>query len=318
MLLYTLNGIRINDSWYCKDGDTYHAFFLTYPVDGDPAGMWSSQSCGHMSSKDLKNWEYHGTVLAPDNSIWNDKGIATGSVVKHDGVWYMLYTGIAFMGNGGLAVAKSNDLMTWERVGDGPQIPTCQSYPVEYNGGTARCIPLADPYIYPEAVDGRYYIFVNSHFEGRGENEHGMTGVFTTEDFVTFKPHKVAVLDNCERMETVCVWKHGDKFYMYAGIVQYLFDENGNRTQRNTNHVYTSDNIDGPYVHRAELTFPREDAVDGKRPYIAKVITAPDGKEVMLANVIPQGAVGPYGISYREDGGINLYKLEEYENEDKA
>ena len=33
MLLYTLKGERINDSWYVKDGDTYHTFFLRYPGD---------------------------------------------------------------------------------------------------------------------------------------------------------------------------------------------------------------------------------------------------------------------------------------------
>jgi hypothetical protein len=115
-------------------------------------------------------------------------------------------------------------------------------------------------------------------------------------------------------METVCVWKHGEKFYMYAGLVHHLYDENGKFSQRNTNHIYTADSIDGPYTDRGELIFPKEEAVDGKRPYIAKVLTAPDGREVMVANVIPQGAVGPYGINYREDGGIDLYKLEEYEN----
>ena len=318
MLLYTLDGIRINDSWYCKEGDTYHAFFLEYPMNGDPDGMWTRQTCGHMSSKDLINWEYHGTVLRPEADIWNDKGIATGSVVRHNGRWYMLYTGANEKGKSGLGVALSDDLMNWERVGDLPQIPTVVRYPIDFNGEEAGCLPLADPYIYPEAIDGKYYIFINSHFDGRPENKHGMTAVFTTEDFVTFKPHRIAVLEECGRMETVCVWKHGDKWYMYAGIVHHLYDENGKFRQQNTNHIYTADCIDGPYTERAELIFPKEAAVDNKRPYIAKVITDPKGKEVMLANVIPQGAVGPYGINYREDGGIDLYKLEEYENASKA
>lgn len=306
MLLYTLDGVRLNDSWYAKDGNTYHAFFLEYPANGDPEGMWSRQTVGHMSSEDLLNWEYHGTVLRPEKDIWNDKGIATGSVVKLNGEWYMLYTGNAENGKGGLAVAKSPDLYTWERVGNGPHIPTGVSYPIAYNGETVGCIPLADPYIYPELIDGKFYIFINSHFEGRPENKHGMTAVFTTEDFVTFIPHKVAVLENCERMETVCVWKHGEKFYMYAGLVHHLYDENGKFSQRNTNHIYTADSIDGPYTHRGELVFPKEEAVDGKRPYIAKVLTAPDGREIMTANVIPNGAVGPYAITYRNDGNIEL------------
>lgn len=314
MLLYTLDGIRINDSWYAKDGDTYHAFFLEYPMDGDPEGIWSRQTVGHMTSKDLISWEYHGTVLKAEPGLWNDKGIATGSVVRHNGMWYMLYTGNSECGRGGLGVARSRDLMEWERVGSGPQIKTGVSYPVEYNGGTAGCIPLADPYIYPEPVEGKYYIFINSHLEGRGENKHGMTGVFTTEDFVTFTPHRVAVLEECERMETVAVWKHGEKFYMYAGIVTHILDENGKFIrQQNNNYIYTADSLTGPYVRRAEIKFPYEEAVGGKSPYIVKVLCDPAGREVMLANVIPNGAVGPYGITYRDDGGLELSKLEEYE-----
>lgn len=310
MLLYTLDGIRINDSWYCKDEDTYHAFFLQYPFDGDPAGIWTRQTCGHMSSKDLINWEYHGTVLAPEAGHWNDRGIATGSVVKHNGMWYMIYTGGSDCGQSGLAVAASRDLMTWERVGDGPQIPTGVSYPIDFDGETVGCIPLADPFIFPKAIDGKYYIFINSHFEGRPENKHGMTSVFTTEDFVSFKPHKVAVLEDCERMETVGIWEHNGKYYMYAGLVHYTYDENGTFKQVNSNHVYVSDKIDGPYVYGSELKFPHEDAVGGKRPYIAKVLIDPEGREVMLANVIPNGAVGPYGIIYLDNGGIELYKLD--------
>ena len=313
MLLYSLDKIRINDSWYCKEGDTYHAFFLQYPEDGDPAGMWTNQTCGHMSSKDLLSWEYHGTVLKPEKGLWNDKGIATGSVVKHNGLWHMLYTGTSENGQGGLAVAVSRDLMTWERVGAGPQIPTAVSYPIDFDGVTAGCIPLADPYIYPDAVDGKYYIFVNSHFEGRPENKHGMTAVFTTEDFVSFKPHKVAVLEDCERMETVGIWAHGGKYYMYGGIVHHTYDENGAFRQVNSNHLYVSERVDGPYIHVSEIKFPYEAEVDGKRPYIAKVITDPTGREVMLANVIPSGAVGPYGIKYLFNGEIELYKLSEYE-----
>lgn len=317
MLLYTLEKIRINDSWYCKEGDTYHAFFLEYPADGDPTGMWTEQTCGHMSSKDLITWEYHGTVLAPVEGLWNDRGIATGSVAKHNGLWYMLYTGGSKHGRGGLAVAVSRDLMTWERVGDGPQVPTVVRYSIEYEGEELDCLPIADPYIYPTPIDGKFYIFINTHAADRAINKRGCTAIFRTEDFVTFEPYKAAVIEDCDRMETVCVWEHDGKYYMYAGIVTSIVDENDPQRivgQKNANFVYTADSIDGPYINRGELTFPKEEAVGGKRPYIIKVITDPNGREVMLANVIPNGAVGPYGITYREDGGLEFYKLPEYEN----
>lgn len=92
MLVYQLEGVRINDSWYCKEGDTYHSFFLEYGDDQPKEYMWEKQVCGHMMSKDLIHWEYAGNALKAEVGTWNDLGIATGSVAKYNGRWYMMFT----------------------------------------------------------------------------------------------------------------------------------------------------------------------------------------------------------------------------------
>ena len=320
MLLYTLKGERINDSWYVKDGDTYHTFFLRYPADGDPRGFWSWQSCAHMTSRDLVHWEDHGIVLAPETGIWNDVGIATGSVVKHEDTWYMLYTAGSSCGKDGLGLAKSADLMTWERVGDGPVIPRGR-YPISHEGRLIDCYPLADPYIYPEAIDGRYYIFINSHAAGYPINARGTTAVFTTRDFVHFHPYCAAIVEGCDRMETVCVWKRGGIFYMYAGIVTSIVDENDPGKivgQRVRNAVYTADSIAGPYRYLQDLELPGETLSAAGTSYIAKVLTAPEGREVLLMNLIPFGVIGPYAMTYGGDGRFTLSKIPEYEEQSKS
>lgn len=311
MLLYSVEGQRINDSWYCKEGNTYHAFYLMRP---DRSKM---QSCGHSVSHDLIHWDYKGVALEPGNDIWNNDGIATGSVAKYNGKWYMLYTARSKTPElYGLGLAVSDDLMTWQRVGDGPVIRAWdaaesyqdEGYPFEWEGKTVHCYPLADPYIYPEPIDGEYYIFVNSHAEGFPFNERGATAVFKTRDFTKFSPLKIASVGFCDRMETVQVWEHDGKFYMYVGRVKYDIDEAGHLCrQHNENWLFGSSSFLGPYKPVQELEFPREglDKSDPPSyPYIAKVLNDPQGKEVMLINSIPAGVIGPYPMHYNGDGTI--------------
>ena len=66
MLLYHLDGIRINDSWFCRENDTYHSYFLEYDWSSPQEFGASRQRCGHMTSKDLIHWNYEGVVLKPE------------------------------------------------------------------------------------------------------------------------------------------------------------------------------------------------------------------------------------------------------------
>lgn len=323
MLLYHVEGLRLNDSWYCKSGDTYHAFFLQCKESGAP------QSVGHACSRDLFHWEYAGAVLSPDPDGWNDESVATGSVAEYNGKWYMLYSGISSdPAKGGIGLAVSDDLMTWTRAGDGPVIPIRKlasltskasrnedgpfpvtqygiGYPFTWEGDVVRCTPLADPYIYPEPVDGEYYIFVNSHALGRPINERGTIAVFKTRDFRSFTPDRIAVLDCCDRLETPQVWKHGDRYYMYVGRVWSKTDETGRIIgQDNQNWLFQASAFTGPYTPLQRMYFRRE--VEGSGPYIAKVLTDPNGREVMIVNHIPAGGAGPYPVSYLPDGTVEL------------
>lgn len=111
------------DSWYTKDGDTYHAFYLhASRALGDPVRRHRHPIVGHAISKDLTNW----TVVA-DAIIVSDEPEAfdswttwTGSVIRNDdGTWWMFYTGTS-RGDGGevqrIGAATSPDLMTWTKI----------------------------------------------------------------------------------------------------------------------------------------------------------------------------------------------------------
>jgi len=138
MLLYSLEqqNITVNDSWYAEDNGIYHSYFLEFDRSLPEEYQWSKQTIGHMTSNNLIDWNYEGTVIDSTSAPWLDMGVATGSIVKYNDLWYMIFTAKPQDPNKrGLAIAVSHDLMKWEIVGDGPVIPCNHRYEVNYNGG---------------------------------------------------------------------------------------------------------------------------------------------------------------------------------------
>lgn len=298
-ILYSVDNMRINDSWYAFDGQYYHAYYLQYPENGDPAKAWTNQTVGHSVSADLVHWEYRGTVLEPRPGTWNDIGIATGSVVKADDRWYMLYTGNSSSGAGGLGLAESFDLDNWEPVGDAPVIDRGTTYQGTYQGVSYPVRILADPYVYPEKIGRYYYVFVNSVAENLPINQRGCQLVFQTEDMLHYRVHGIALLcEDYDRPETAQVWKHQDSWYMYFGGV--VSKQVGREIQNayQDNRVYWSNRFDGPYYPCEDRTF---DMPDGRDYYILKVLRDPEGNDCIITNVVPVGAAGPYQLRYEDE-----------------
>jgi beta-fructofuranosidase len=111
------------DSWYVVEGAVLHAFYLTAPKSlGNPDLRHSNAVVGHSTSTDLVSWTAVSDALAPGaHSRFDDLATWTGSIVEHDGVWHLFYTGIATplahtlqrIGH-----ATSTDLSSWKRVSD--------------------------------------------------------------------------------------------------------------------------------------------------------------------------------------------------------
>lgn len=322
--LYHSHHLSVNDSWYVEHDGVYHNYFLQFDYQNEPEEyQWSKQTIGHSTSTDLINWTYEGTVIDCNSAEWLDFGVATGSIVKHNGLWYMLFTSKPSDPNKkGLAIAVSKDLMKWDVVGDGPVVSARKYYKVNYNGKEHTARIMADPYVYPEPIDGYFYIFVNSHISHHQPNERGGQLVFVTKDFINFECKTIAAIGYCDRIETPQVWKHGDKYYMYAGSVygynavtplepseSYIEWINWS-TGKSINAILVSDNIDGPYKFLNELHVPDDE--EGSCLYIAKVLKDPNGDDVMLINDIPFGVRGPFKMIYSEENGICLESSKKY------
>ena len=141
------------DSWYVRDGDLWHGFFLQADkLLGDPELRHWHVSIGHATSLDLKTWTYLGTCFAPSTGpAWDDMATWTGSVVQDDdGLWHLFYTGAAKADEGLLqriGHAVSRDLHDWKRVGDGLALDLTGNTYEEYQKGRWFDRAFRDPWV---------------------------------------------------------------------------------------------------------------------------------------------------------------------------
>lgn len=302
--LYQPKGQLSWDYWFARDGATYHAFYLQAPI-GTPA-MWGSSTVGMATSIDLKRWEEYGEVLGPNpKGQWNDAGIATGSVWRSGDRWQMVFTAIGR--DPGIGLARSADLRHWEKVGPvrfhtRPFTVPHSSYWQSHGYAEGRNLSytiLADCYVLPEPVGGYHYMVTNAVIDGEPPDKRGCTALLRTHDGMDWEDCGiVAAPGEYDRLETPQLWRHGKRWYLYFGAARE------NPVYR-ANCLFTADQMSGPFLPApgGGLALP-----DGQGYYIAKVVKATGGGDVLMACIGPGRLSQPYPITYNRDGSIALAK----------
>lgn len=299
---YQPKGMYSWDYWFAVDSDNkvYHAFYLQYPLDADPKRRHGYQWIGHAISKDLRQWETVEDALRPIPNTFNDRGLATGSVVRDDnGVWVMLYTSGGTNAHGfATAICKDQDARKWTKLPES-LIPSSNTYRAEWKGELLTLRPLADPYIHPEKIGGLWYLTINSFVLPlpNGKQQGGVL-MMKSKDLRKWQPHKVVAWpgpNRFDRCETTQTWEHSGKWYLSFG---------GAGTGKNM--VYMSDRFDGPYEEYSwsELKLP-----DGQYFYIGKQVRSFEGKDYFLAGIGYARLSQPYPIKYDPNGKITLLPL---------
>jgi len=117
-----------------------------------------------------------------------------------------------------------------------------------------------------------------------------------------------------ERLETPQLWRHGSRWYLYAGVAHdhgvpeawARIAPPAARSWTRINIVLTAERPEGPFAPAGDwvLALP-----DGRAGYIHKVMAGPGGGDVLLSTV--DGCLSPpYGVSYAADGSLRLAKPE--------
>ncbi|MSU89713.1 levansucrase [Rhodobacteraceae bacterium 2CG4] len=181
------------DSWYVRDGDRWHAFFLQAPrAIGDPELRHWNVSVGHAVSDDLTNWEQLGSCFAPAaEGAWDDYTTWTGSVLRgRDDQWHLFYTGTHRAEDGlyqRIGHAVSDDLHGWQRVGDGRCLdlegPAAAAYEADHKAGFWHDRAMRDPWVIPDPAGDGWLMFFTARATDIAEpNAGGAIGFATSPD----------------------------------------------------------------------------------------------------------------------------------------
>jgi beta-fructofuranosidase len=111
---------------------------------------------------------------------WDDLATWTGSVIKHDRRWYMLYTGISRAEAGliqRIGLAVSDDLMTWRKHPANPVIEADQRWYELLDLTSWRDQSWRDPWLFRSPRDGAFHALITARAatgdaDGRGVVAH--------------------------------------------------------------------------------------------------------------------------------------------------
>lgn len=183
----------INDpNGFCYYGGKYHLFYQYHPY----SPQWGPMHWGHVTSRDLVNWQTEKIALAPTDEYDKD-GCFSGSAIEKDGKMYVVYTGHVDLdkslgGNDRIesqCLAVSEDGIHFTKYAQNPVVKRLPE-----NIGTLT-EHFRDPKVWEH--DGVYYMVVGA----QTEDETGEVVVYKSTDL--YKWEFVNVMAKSEKGENL-------------------------------------------------------------------------------------------------------------------
>jgi beta-fructofuranosidase len=244
------------DFWLVEDGPDYHVFYLQAPRSLDRAELRHYHpSIGHAVSHDLRRWEILPDALAPRaTSAWDDYTTWTGSVIWHESLWYMFYTGTSRAEEGlvqRIGIATSTDLMAWERHGEHPRLWCVAGQWYESLDPTRwRDEAWRDPWIFRHPETGGFHAYFTARASFGPDDGRGVIGHARSRDLLDWEllPPVTEPGDFAE-MEIPQLVEIGGLYYLFYST---LADAHSARRRArspavNGTHYFVSDGPLGPF-----------------------------------------------------------------------
>lgn len=280
----SINDKWVWDSWYARDGDTWHAYFLQADKSiGDPDLRHWNVTQGHATSSNLVNWEHLGTTFEPAESpAWDDYTTWTGCVVKGDtDKWHLFYTGTSRAENGmyqRIGHATSTDMHNWTRVGDGLCLdllgPGADAYESTHAIGHWHDRAMRDPWVIRNPDGDGWLMYFTARIPGIEEpNAGGAIGFATSKDLATWELQPPVFTGGYGQLEVPQVFMFEKTWYcLFCTAAEHWSQEtinNARETPVTGNHYLIGDGPQGPW-HLPEGPF-----LDGALPclrYAARIV----------------------------------------------
>lgn len=292
-MVIAINDKWIWDSWYAKDGDTYHGFFLQADKSLiDPDLRHFNVTQGHATSTDLVNWAHLGTMFGPSKTkAWDDSTTWTGSVVQDDvGLWHLFYTGTS-KADGSMyqrvGHATSTDLHVWERVGDGLCLdltgPVADRYEKDHMIGHWHDRAMRDPWVMKDPKGEGWLMYFTARAPGIAEpNGGGAIGFATSKDLMTWELQPPVFTGGFGQLEVPQVFQVGGKWFMLFCTSSQHWSEAyrafNPQSPVTGNHYLMADDVRGPWTIAPGPFF---DGAEPCRRYAARIVAGPEGLVIL-------------------------------------
>lgn len=289
------------DSWYVRDGDLWHCFFLKAPKSlGDPDLRHFNVSYGHATSRDLKTWHHLGTCFEPaPPPAWDDYTTWTGSVVRDDdGLWHLFYTGTTRADDGKyqrIGHATSRDLHDWTRVGDGLCLdlagPNAGAYDAEFATSLWHDRAMRDPWVLRDPDGDGWLMYFTARGHGVAEpNAGGAIGFATSPDLHAWTLQPPVFVGGYGQMEVPQVFEAEGRWYcLFCTAAEHFSKDRAERTPGGPvtgNHYLVASDPRGPWTIG-------DGFLDGANPcrrYAARILETDEGLAIIGFSDRPHGA----------------------------
>lgn len=283
-----LNDKWLWDFWLAQDGSDYHIFYLQ--ASNDFRYEWQRHfnvSIGHAVSKDLKNWTILPDVLKPSDDLeaFDNYTTWTGSVIKHENLWYMFYTGSMRQERGliqRVGLATSNDLIRWEKHSKEPLVVAEPNYYELLDLDSWHDQAWRDPWVFER--DGLFHMFVTARLKDGIADARGIIGHAVSKDLLEWQVcPPVTEPGEFGHMEVPQLVNIQDRYYLLftVGHGQYSNARKARGVKKQTGtHYLVAENPLGPFRY---LT---DDFLSGDEYgtlYSGKLIQDSDGQWQFLA-----------------------------------
>ena len=300
-MVLALDDHWIWDSWYLRDGDIWHGYFLKAPKSlGDPELRHFNVQQGHAVSRDLKTWEHLGTHLQPSTGpAWDDYTTWTGSTLRDEsGGWHLFYTGSRRSEDGlyqRIGHAVSEDGHNWSRVGDGLCLdlegPNRDLYDHDHAKSLWHDRAMRDPWVMKDPGGAGWLMFFTSRAAGIAEpNAGGAIGFATSADLHDWTLEPPVFSGGYGQLEVPQVFQVEGRWYcLFCTAAEHFSKDRARVTPGGPvtgNHYLMADDPRGPWQIAPGF-------LDGSLPpnrYAARIVQTPEGMVIL-------------GFAQRPDGG---------------
>jgi beta-fructofuranosidase len=310
------------DFWLAQDGPDYHVFYLQAPrsLEKPELRHWNV-SIGHAVSQDLRDWQVLPDALHPSpasTEAWDNYTTWTGSIIRHEGLWVLLYTGGNRAERGlvqRIGLATSTDLIRWRKHRANPLLSADPRWYELLDLNLWHEQAWRDPWVFQHPETGGFHAFITARVNHGPADGRGVIAHAWSDDLIQWKvlppvtepgdfghlevPQLVEINDHYYLLFSTTISAHSSQWHQRTGLEPVT-----------GTHYLVADNPLGPFRFSAD-EFLAGDQIGSL--YAGKSVQRPDGDWVFLAcrQFAPDGTFigelsGPLPLTVDHTGNLSL------------